>query len=81
MHKIYWVHLYKVPIDNILGTVYNNLNIKQNNPNKSNRVDNSHKSVLRTCEGIARVKPIDTQVVQRLLQIKSEKETESCAQI
>ena len=25
MHKIYWVHLYKVPIDNILGTVYNSL--------------------------------------------------------
>ena len=32
MYKIYWVHLAKMSIDNILGTVYNNLNIKQNNP-------------------------------------------------
>ena len=23
MHKIYWVHLVKMSIDNILGTVYN----------------------------------------------------------
>ena len=32
----------------------------------SNRADNTHKSISRTCGEIVKAKPIDTQVIQRL---------------
>ena len=35
MNKIYWVHLWKMSIDIILGTVYNNLINKRNNQHQT----------------------------------------------
>lgn len=43
MHKIYCVHLDNMSIDIILGTVYNNLNIKQNNPSTLNQITTQSK--------------------------------------
>ena len=37
MYKIYWVHLCKMSIDNILGTVYNRTKLSNTSTNEPNR--------------------------------------------